>query len=57
MTDKPRSGRTVTGDAAPQNKATAPGETRGAQPTTTQSKPANPPSGPSGVSPSENGSR
>ncbi len=50
-------GRRVTGGAAPQNKATTPGDTKGAQPTTNQPKPSNPPAGPSGVSPSENGSR
>jgi hypothetical protein len=50
-------GRRVTGGAAPQNQATTPGSTRGAQPTTNQPKPASPPSGPSGVSPSANGSR
>lgn len=49
--------RSVTGGAAPQNKATTPGETKGAHPTTNQAKPSRPPSGPSGVSPSENGSR
>lgn len=49
--------RRVTGGAAPQNKATVPGETKGAQPTTTQTKPSKPPSGPSGVSPSTDGSR
>lgn len=41
--------RRVTGGAAPQNKAQAPGETRGAQPTTNQPKPTTPPTGPSGV--------
>lgn len=49
--------RRVTGGAAPQNKATAPGDTKGAQPTAAQPKPAKPPSGPSGVSPSDNGAR
>lgn len=49
--------RRVAGGAAPQNKATAPGDAKGAQPITNQPKPANPPSGPSGISPSENGSR
>lgn len=42
-------GRRVTGGAAPQNRATRPGNTRGAQPTSNQPKPSNPPPGPSGV--------
>lgn len=50
-------GRRVTGGAAPQNKATTPGDTKGAQPTTNHPKPTSPPTGPSGVSPSDNGSR
>lgn len=49
--------RRVTGGAAPQNKATTPGDTKGAQPTTTRPKPDKPPTGPSGVSPSGDGSR
>lgn len=49
--------RRVTGGAAPQNKAIAPGDGKGAQPTTAQPKPASPPPGPSGVSPSGNGDR
>lgn len=49
--------RRVHGGAAPQNKAGGPGETKGGQPTTTQPKPSKPPTGPSGVSPSKDGSR
>jgi hypothetical protein len=50
-------GRRVHGGAAPQNKAISPGDNKGAQPTSNQPKPSNPPAGPSGVSPSPSGSR
>jgi len=50
-------GESVTGGAVPQNKMQTSDENKGAQPITTTPEPTSPPPGPSGVSPSEDGSR
>jgi hypothetical protein len=58
MTGKARDDNSLTHGATPQHGA--PGRDKikqGAQPTTTQTKPDTPPSGPSGVSPSTDGTR
>lgn len=58
MTSQPHDPDTLSHGAAPQGKAPLADEIReGAKPTTTQAKPDKPPSGPSGVSPSSDGSR
>lgn len=51
MADDKDRARRVTGGASPQNKAKAPGETRGATPRTDTAKPDKPPKGASGVTP------
>lgn len=56
MPDNTTGGRLAHG-AIPQNKALAPGETKGATPATTVTKPATPPPGKSGVTPPSDGSR
>lgn len=58
MTSEPHDPDSLSHGAAPQHKTPGTDKSQnGAQPTTTQAKPDKPPSGPSGVSPSGDGTR